>query len=416
MSSGHESVPVGEHPYFFLSYARTPKHNKEDKGDPDRLVYKLFQDICQSILDITDVHPSAVGYMDRNNQIGDVWPDELAQALATCRVFVPLYSGRYFSSENCGREWFAFRSRELTEQARMLGNRSAILPALWTPVKPEKLPPATKGLLYAHPDFGRHYAEEGFYGIMKLARYRREYQEAVYRFAQLIVNRAEQVSLGPVPPADYASLGSSFGGPGLQLGAGMQITVLALDTATLPTGRSGDYYGNTPGKWRPYRPDYPQPLAEYTVALAQCLGYEPTVGTFDEHNHEWLANGQPVPPGLCLVDPWAALSAAHRERLRRLEGLDPWVSVLVPWNSQDAELAAAERAIRQGLRRSLPGKLQSVPRGCQLAATGIPTLPEFGELLPEMAMTMLKRYRKDPSVPTYPPAGPPTERPRLRGA
>jgi FxsC-like protein len=415
MSSGHESVSASEQPYFFLSYARTPKHDKNDKSDPDRLVYKLYRDICQQILDIKDINPSAVGYMDRNNQVGDNWPDELARALATCRVFVPLYSERYFSSVNCGKEWFAFRSRELNQQARMLKSRSAILPALWTPIRPEKLPPATKGLLYAHPDFGRHYAQDGFYGIMKLSRYRREYQEAVYHFAQLIVERAEQVSLSPAPPADYVSLGSSFGGRGLQLGAGMQITVLALDTTTLPAGRSGDYYGNTPGKWRPYRPDYPQPLAEYAAALAECLGFEPTVGTFDEHHHEWVANGQPVPPGLCLVDPWAAVSAVHRERLRQLERLDSWVSVLVPWNTQDPELAAAERDIRRGLNRYLRDKLGSVPRGCQLAASGIPTLPEFGELLPEMAMTMLKRFRKDPSVPTYPPGGTPTERPRLRG-
>jgi len=51
-----------------------------------------------------------------------------------------------------------------------------------------------------------------------------------------------------------------------------------------------------------------------------------------------------------------------------------------------------------------------------MAATGIPTLEDFGELLPQMTAIMLKRFRKDEGVPTYPPAGSPRERPRLRMA
>ena len=47
-----------------------------------------------------------------------------------------------------------------------------------------------------------------------------------------------------------------------------------------------------------------------------------------------------------------------------------------------------------------------------MAADGIPTLQDFGELLPEMTMIMLKRFRKD--APARPPAGPVMRRPRLR--
>ena len=47
-----------------------------------------------------------------------------------------------------------------------------------------------------------------------------------------------------------------------------------------------------------------------------------------------------------------------------------------------------------------------------MAANGIPTLQDFGQLMPEMAMTMLKRFRKEATA--HPPAGPPIERPRLR--
>ena len=40
-------------PYFFLSYARTPKRDPTDKEDPDRWVYKLYQDLRAAILQMT---------------------------------------------------------------------------------------------------------------------------------------------------------------------------------------------------------------------------------------------------------------------------------------------------------------------------------------------------------------------------
>jgi hypothetical protein len=49
-----------------------------------------------------------------------------------------------------------------------------------------------------------------------------------------------------------------------------------------------------------------------------------------------------------------------------------------------------------------------------MAADGIPTMPDFSQLLPEMTMIMLKRFRK--SAPARPPEGPSLGRPRLRQA
>ena len=107
-----------DRPYFFLSYARTPKRDPSDRDDPDRWVYKLYKDLCGAILQMTDARPEEAGFMDRDNKLGTEWSPELTAALAKCRVFVPLYSRRYFESDNCGREWFAFARRELTHRAR----------------------------------------------------------------------------------------------------------------------------------------------------------------------------------------------------------------------------------------------------------------------------------------------------------
>ena len=56
-----------------------------------------------------------------------------APALATCRVFVPLYSSGYFADERCGKEWAYFVSRAPA------GDRSGapIVPGVWVPVEAE---------------------------------------------------------------------------------------------------------------------------------------------------------------------------------------------------------------------------------------------------------------------------------------
>jgi FxsC-like protein len=402
-------------PYFFLSYARTPRRDPRDPSDPDRWVYKLYRDLCETILTMTKADPQHVGFMDRVNRPGVRWPDELARALATCRVFIPLYSDRYFASENCGKEWFAFARRELNHRARIRGTRSAIIPVMWIRLKPEQLPDVAHPLHYDHPDLGSRYNTEGLYGMIKLQRYRSDYQLAVHRLADRIVQVANETQIAPEHPADYPSLESAFG-PVKDPGAGrdtMQITVLAPDINSRPEGRSGTFYGPTPETWAPYQTDYTQPLAEYAAELAKCFGCQPVVGTFAHHAAGWAAGGRRVSPSLCLVDAWAALSPACAAQLRRLDQLEhSWVSVLLPWNSQDAELTAAEAELRERLRELLGRKLDSVPYRCRLAAIGIPTLREFGEIMPKMAMIMLKRFRKE--APVYGPRGTPAPRPRLR--
>jgi FxsC-like protein len=403
-------------PYFFLSYARTPRRDPNDRSDPDRWVHKLYRDLCDSIFQMTDARPDSVGFMDQETRSGEDWALQHGQALATCRVFVPLYSPRYFDSENCGKEWFAFARRQLNHRARGL-EADAIVPALWVPVQSRSLPKVAASIQYSHDDFGPRYNSEGFYGIMKLARYRADYQRAVHRLATRIVEVADQTQISPEQPAGFASLPSAFG-PASGLGAAtshLQIAVLAPDISTLPPGRTGHYYGPTANTWSPYRPDYGQPAADYAVDLTRRSGIESGVEAFDDVAANWTADGGSVPPSLCLVDPWATLSPAHQEQLRRLDQIEqPWVSVMVPWNSQDAEMAEAEQDLRRGLSEYLGRKLASVPRRCEMAATGIPTLREFGELLPQMSMIVMQRFRR--SAPAYPPEGPPIERPRLRQA
>jgi FxsC-like protein len=157
-------------------------------------------------------------------------------------------------------------------------------------------------------------------------------------------------------------------------------------------------------------------VADYAQELAKkCLDCKPLVGTFEEDASKWGGKRHPLPPCLCLVDAWVSLSPEHQEQLNRLDQVtEPWVSILVPWNSQDLGMRAARDDLRANLQQHLGRKLAGVPRRCRMAANGIPTLQDFGQLLPEMTMIMLKRFRKEATA--HPPAGPVVERPRLRGA
>jgi FxsC-like protein len=374
---------------------------------------------------MTDARPEEAGFIDRENKIGAEWSPELIRNLAACRVFVPLYSRRYFESDSCGREWFAFARREINRRARGGQVLDAIVPALWTRIDRDRLPNVAQAVQFDHNFLGERYCAEGFYGIMKLQNYRADYQRAVHRLAERIIaigdesaTFADEPAIHQMGPADFDSLPSAFGPTSARRTAGgqLQITILAHDTSTLPPGRAADYYGATPHTWSPYRPDYPQPVADYAQELAKkCLDCKPRVGTFEEEIARWHGNGHSRPPCLCLVDAWVSLSPKHQEHLNVLDEIaEPWVSVLVPWNSQDLGMRTARDDLRANLQQHLGRKLSGVPRRCQMAASGIPTLQDFGQLLSEMTMIMMKRFRKEATP--HPPAGPVVERPRLRSA
>lgn len=139
---------------------------------------------------------------------------KLSLALANCRVFVPLYSPRYFGSEQCGREWSAFAGRAADMSVRGAVGVEAIIPALWVPVRPEQLPEAARSIHYLFGDYGGAYATHGFYRLMRLSKYQDDYEEAVYELACRIRDVAEGSPVGPGPAVKYESLVNAFGRDG----------------------------------------------------------------------------------------------------------------------------------------------------------------------------------------------------------
>ncbi|RKE21840.1 TIR-like protein FxsC [Streptomyces sp. TLI_171] len=388
-------------PYFFLSYAHTPRLNARDAADPDLWVAKLFQDLCEEILELTDVpagHP--IGFMDRSMHQGQDWAERLSRELANCRVFVPLYSPRYFKSEACGREWHLF-SRRPVYQRRSGGERATgIVPALWVSMEHFRLPRVAAELQFDHDGFGPDYTAEGLYALMKIATYSSQYRTAVHRLAQRIVDVAEHTVIPTGQPADFASQPSAFEPP--EPADLVRISVFSYRQSELPADRSGTWYGSRRTDWQPYRPDSVRPLAEDAADIARAMGFRPSIVEFEEESEHLLGAAGPAAPSVVLVDRWALLDTRRREALRRLDRRNIASVVFIePWNRADGQSLQQERML-DGLGDSL----LSTSRAARLrpslreggAAAGAPgSLEEFRGEMERAVMRAVTAFESQPA-------------------
>ncbi|HET6355897.1 TIR-like protein FxsC [Streptomyces sp.] len=402
-------------PYFFLSYAHTPQYGTGG-ADPDMWVERFFRDLCGHVMAMTDLPSGAqAGFMDREIRSGEGWSERLGEVLATCRVFVPLYSPRYFASETCGKEWYAFAQRAIYHQAKSNRPAEAIVPALWVPIPPEQLPGPAERLQFNHRAFGDRYITDGLYGLIKLRIFAEEYDRAVYELAKRVVSVAETVNVGPGSPVDYRQAPNAFGTPtgGPRR---VRIAVVAPTVRDLPAGRNPDYYGLKPDHWNPYYPDSARPLAHVAADMAYAQNYEAFVSSFDEELASIDAGSAPSEPLILFVDRWALEDPAQRARLAAIDAMSlPWVSVVVPWNRDDPQSRMAEAQLTATMERTIPSMQLQGRTSIRAAAHGVLSIQALGQLLPQVMEAVYQMYLRSATV--YPPATDArhTDRPRLRG-
>lgn len=382
-------------PVFFLSYAHSPRGDRGHQ-DPDLWVGKLYDDLCEIVKELAGLRSGEkAGFMDRELRQGHEWSDRLAIALATCHVFVPLYSHRYFRSEQCGKEWFAFNRRRLNHKAKNANPVETIVPALWIPFPDGMLPEAATSVQYNSVDFGELYAEHGFFGIMKVSRWREAYEEAVYLLARQIVTAATASPIRPGDRVPYESLHSAFGGTA-RTGPGdkpLRITVVAPSKEELPDDRDASYYGTDILAWNPYGEDSVRPLADHAAELARSLSYTPEVGDLFRHEARLVGREPPSGPEVLLIDPWAAMLPECREILQQLDSMDnPWVQVIVMWNQKDAQMRTERERVKEALDSVLPRKLREGRATSASAVRGVPTLEEFSMVLPQVIAEAGRHY------------------------
>ena len=396
-----------ERPYIFLSYAHAHDPLPEPMGGddsrpklhPDHLVHRFFSDLCSLITELNDTSvnvPPGVGFMDRHLRPGVRWTDELSEALAYCRVFVPLYSPRYFRSVNCGQEWQAFSRRQVFS-SRPDGKRtSAVVPVLWVPQDAGSLPKCATRLQYKHVEFGPAYAQEGMFSLARFGYLRDAYDYALNRIAREIVAAAAETRVAvDRHHAVYSSLPSAF--ETADTGPRLRISVLAGDRRSAPPGRSDTCYGETPPEWQPYDPG-PEDglsLAEHAARIAADLDFQPSIHVFDEEADTVLNGSVPEAPELLLFDRWSLLNPVKRDLARKFDRVNPgWVSMLRPWCRNDPQRDQGEQLLRELEAETFASRRRGVSKpSFDDIHLHLPTIDTFSEVVPRAAIRAWYAYQ-----------------------
>ncbi|MFI6689516.1 TIR-like protein FxsC [Streptomyces sp. NPDC050485] len=395
--------PAGQpRPYFFLSYAHTPRFTAGGP-DPDMWVERFFRDLCDHVMALTS-WPAGVpaGFMDREIRSGEGWSERLGEALAYCRVFVPLFSPRYFASEKCGKEWYAFEQRTIHQRAATNEPAEAIVPVRWVPVPPQELPGSAARLQLDHGAFKDGHYTYSLHELMTLRVFAEEYERAVYELAKRIVSVANATRVAPGRHIDYRTAPSAFGSPH-EGPRPMHVTVAAPTLHDLPDGRDRSYYGDSPLDWNPYHPAAARPLALVAEDIVRSLNYQATVSSFDEEVLHLDGEQPPNRPEVLIVDRWALDDPFRRARLAAFEAEHrPWVSLVVPWNGDDQQSRAAEEVLTAQLEETMPSKMRQESAANWAAVRGVPSMEAFAQLLPQVVEAAAQQYLRHAAV--YPTA------------
>ncbi|WP_034088961.1 toll/interleukin-1 receptor domain-containing protein [Streptacidiphilus albus] len=254
--------------------------------------------------------------------IADRVPEEAEkqreEALAECRVLVPLYSAAYFEDVRCGREWWY--------AARPEAGPRRIVPVLWEAVPRALLPPDARTPPTDHAQLGERYARYGLSALIRLSYWEQQYLRVVDGVAQQSVAAGRSaLPLGRVGP--------KAGGPvGPDLAAGPGTFPVAPDDRSTAevrvlflTSPEGDFEGRVPygalGS--------PREVAALVARQAARSGLRPVVEEFDPATGAVVAGA----PTVLVVDPRALRSSSRADALcRALADCDvSALSVLVPW-------------------------------------------------------------------------------------
>jgi FxsC-like protein len=392
-----ESYGEPDLPYFFLAYAHTPEQP---------WVARFYQELNNQILEHTDWPTDRpAGFMDRSGiRLGAEGQQTIAGALSTCRVFVPLYSRRYFTRPECGREWHAFSGRMLGQRALRGGATAPIVPALWTPVKDQHLPPVARRIQVDFQTVHHAYAEEGLYTLIKNRAYRSTYLRVVRSLAREIISAAEDAPLGSCGAAELDLSTDAFNpDTSLEAWAGwtdgvpanrrLTIMLAVPRTGRLPADRTGDAYGPQAYDWQPFSGEGGQTLAEASVYIARSHDLTPTVlSAEDALELDWSSPDTGL--GIVLLDPWLSLDPGSAGLLDRIDDLcaKGRIGAIVVWNSFDQQTVAQTAELRKELHERVPRCLGDPDIPISMGATHVHTLDQFSQVCPTVLDWTFNRY------------------------
>ena len=374
-------------PSFFLSYAPVAPL-RGDRSDPYYWVKRFFHELAAEVRSLDG--NLRQGFIADHVPPGANPETLTARNLASCRIFVPLYSDDYFDDEQCGREWAVFERRRQLRQARTGDDGDSIVPVLWTRPGREDWPPCAHRIR-PHPLLSSDlYQRLGLFELIRL--HERAYREVLRLLARDIVRRAH-TEAPPVTAEDALSWETpAFPVPGRSTRQ-LFIRVVAGIRRETPNDRNPEYYGDRPEDWRPYHPESAEPIALRAARIARSLGYRPEITGLTSTSPEAKTSSQQKPldaqfhqppaASILLADPWHFRGLRERRYLERVDQhRKEWVRLMVPWCATDRETAGHRTSLESHVRDAVPWMIQGWRRTCPQGLIDLATVEEFDLALP----------------------------------
>jgi FxsC-like protein len=298
---------------------------------------------------------------------------DVAAAVSSCKVFVPIYSPHYFDREFTGQEWHAF-DRRLAEHETRTGRRpDAIVPVWWLPSR-RGVPPVAASVQHGASLTATDHHQRGLRYLLQRKASRDDYIEILVSLADRILHVAED------PPAamtfaDLSKLPNAFertgdnesppvdpaGEPAGEPAAGprhVNFLIAARGRDEMRVQREDlDVYGENWADWRPYYPGCTDRVAvraqhEATAQDMTTSAEGVSEALFDALERAKERNELVV----LLVDPWAVELPDYQALLRRLDDIrSTHTAVLVPWEPADVPPSVRGTALRDKLLAVLGG-------------------------------------------------------------
>ncbi|MGO6667648.1 TIR domain-containing protein (plasmid) [Rhizobium ruizarguesonis] len=188
-------------PAFFVSYARDDvKHEQFHEN------FKTFiADLGARVAGLLAIPIEDAYFVDENIATGELWSDQLKNALMNCKASIVLYSPNYFTREWCGKEF-----QILLDRCKQGEGVTGIIPVRWLKTIPE-LPERAAQVQYQDGRLPPEYGSRGMRQVVALrATDLRLYEDVLEVLADRIVTAVQNQHLTPLANLDFATVKSAW--------------------------------------------------------------------------------------------------------------------------------------------------------------------------------------------------------------
>jgi FxsC-like protein len=280
------------------------------------------------------------------------------------------------------------------------------LPVLWGAPSdnPKVLPKVARDLEFNHSSLGTLYVQNGLRFLLDQGAASRDSYEEAYNacmdsIAALVIEKSQANSL-PFDPniGSLESFDSAF--PDLtdesdrKYSVGVEVAnffFFAAKQTEISLLRDTGGYGEQPGHWCPYHPDYKLRIETLSNLAASEVGIDMHNISFDEQFLKRLKNADERDNIiLTLVDPWTMGLRVYGAYAKEYDEADLFRSgMLICWNADDQETKKCRSALKDALPSIFPHKYRS-----RSAARLRPEIESFNQLRAELANALLDIRRQ----------------------